>query len=106
MSDLTAADLARIEALADTVVRLAALPAEFRGPLAGDLGRDVPALVAAVRELARAIIGAEWNGNLYEDDDEICPFCEEHWKNTPAKHAPDCIVHRARALVGEERDDE
>lgn len=98
MSDLTAADLARIEALADTVVRLAALPAEFRGPLAGDLGRDVPALVAAVRELARAVVAAV-EGTAWA----TCPFCD---LTSREGHYPSCAYERARALLGEERDDE
>lgn len=56
--------------------------------------QSVPALVAAVRELARAIVDVG-------DTTTHCPICSGMLLSVGGvEHAPDCIVIRARALLG------
>lgn len=50
-------------------------------------------LATAVRDLARAIVAQEHAGPM-----GWCPWCGVGWGGD---HAPDCIVHRARALLGD-----
>lgn len=54
----------------------------------------VPALVALVRDLARALVATETQAY----PDSRCPIC------AGAAHDPDCAVLRARALLGDEEE--
>lgn len=99
MSDLTAADLARLDHL-----RRRADEGEYEAAALQAIANhfSVPALIATVRELARAIVAAHEDGRLSWGDPG-CPFCAGEWSSAGRRvvHAPDCIVIRARALAGE-----
>lgn len=119
MPDLTAADLARLDHLAEYATAGPWEPWYSDLNECREVGRSgrtglvvadcidedganfiaasraaVPALVAAVRELARAIDEANFDCG--------CPFCTATLRDgSYLEHAPDCIVIRARALAGE-----
>ncbi|HET8627406.1 MAG TPA: hypothetical protein VFL91_08300 [Thermomicrobiales bacterium] len=115
MGDLTAADLARLAALAHAATpgpweRFGAIWAETALVADTRTAADaafiaasreaVPALVATVRELAREIVAVE-EGLRYRATQ--CPYCGGGYaaSSSTFAHADDCIVRRALALVGE-----
>lgn len=111
-TDLTAADLARLDALAEWTKRGAPLDVapgageaasgDARAPLYALLRAaddDIPRLVAAVRALARDIVGVE------RACDSCCPWCRHPATedlSIDEPHSGGCPVLRARALLGDE----
>ena len=92
-SDLTAADLARLEGDIPWVAR--SVPTRYPEAVAACC-EAVPALVATVRALAREITRAPALTHY-------CPWCGLSGDWDDRDYHPDhCAVRRARALLGEE----
>lgn len=102
MTDLTAADLARIDSWASGE---SPPPWETESSDYIAIPRaEVGLLVAIVRDLARAIVGAEAYGAGFFVGVESCPFCDSGLDNGTIIHMDHCIMRRAKALTGGEGD--
>jgi len=61
---------------------------------------------AIARELAEAVVEAEWQGEGGFWEEAACPFCgtnQESYKN-PAEHDEKCPVRKARAALARARE--
>lgn len=61
----------------------------------------MPALVAIVRELARALDASRSVDVDWRTEEEYCEYCRAAYHGEQTAHEPGCIIRRARALLGD-----